>query len=128
MSNKILVTDSLFIFDEHVKRLEVAGYEIERLDTPTANEEQLIEALKGKVAYILGGVEKVTDKVLESTNELKVIAFTGADWKALITGWATATKKGIAISNAPGGNSFAVAEFSIALGLAMQRNFAVIWP
>jgi D-3-phosphoglycerate dehydrogenase / 2-oxoglutarate reductase len=112
----------LFIKDEHVRQLEEAGYEVERLPKPDASEDELIEGLKGKTAYILGGIEKVTDRVLESTDELKVISFTGADWKALITGWETANKKGIAISNAPGGNSFAVAEFCLAMALAMQRN------
>ncbi|MDB5160821.1 MAG: hypothetical protein JWO96_201 [Candidatus Saccharibacteria bacterium] len=36
--NKILVTDSLFIFDEHVKKIETAGYEVERLDKTQATE------------------------------------------------------------------------------------------
>ncbi len=119
---KILVTDSLFIFDEHVKQLKDAGYGVERLDKPQATEEELIQALKGKVGYILGGMEKVTDTVLKSAHELKAIAFTGADWKALIPGWETAKEKEIAISNSPGANSIAVAEFSIAAALSMERN------
>lgn len=55
MSNKILVTDSLFIKAKHVKKLEVAGYVVERLDKPNATEDELCEAVKGKVGYILGG-------------------------------------------------------------------------
>lgn len=122
MSKKILVTDSLFVFDEHVKQLEGAGYEVERLDKPNATDDELIEALQGKVGYILGGIEKVTDKVLESTDTLKAIAFTGADYESFIPGWQTAKKKGIAIANAPGANAYAVAEFALAVALAMQRN------
>lgn len=122
MSNKILVTDSLFIFDEHVKQLEEAGYEVERLDRPQASEEELKTALKDKVAYVLGGVERVSDTVISAANGLKAIAFTGSDWKAIIPGWESATKKGIAISNAPGGNSSAVSEFAMAIALAMQRQ------
>jgi D-3-phosphoglycerate dehydrogenase len=122
MKGKVLVTDSLFIADEHVKQIEDAGYEVERLDKPNATEDELIEALKGKVGYVLGGIEKVTDKVIESTDQLKVIAFTGADWQALITGWEKAKEKGIKISNAPGANSPAVAELALTLTLAMQRN------
>jgi len=38
MSNKILVTDTLFIFPEHIKKLKEAGYEIERLPKPDATE------------------------------------------------------------------------------------------
>ena len=119
---KILVTDSLFIFDEHVKQIEAAGYEVERLDKPEATEEELIEALKGKSGYILGGIEKVTDKVLQSTDQLKAIAFTGADWEFFIPGWKTAKQKGIAIANSPGANSVAVAEFSMSVALTMQRT------
>jgi D-3-phosphoglycerate dehydrogenase len=122
MKGKVLITDSLFIGDEHIKQIEDAGYETERLDKTNASEDELIEALKGKVGYVLGGIEKVTDKVIESTNQLKVIAFTGADWQALITGWEKAKEKGIKISNAPGANSPAVAELAMTMTLAMQRN------
>lgn len=122
MKDKILITDTLFIGDEHVKKIEAAGYEVERLDKTAATEDELIEALQGKVGYILGGIEKVTDKVIESADQLKVIAFTGADWQALITGWEKAKEKGIKISNAPGANSPAVAEFALAMTLLMQRN------
>jgi phosphoglycerate dehydrogenase-like enzyme len=122
MKGKILVTDSLFIFDEHVKQLEDAGYEIERLDKPRATEEELCQALKGKVGYILGGIEQVTDKVIDAADELKAIAFTGSDWRAIIPGWQRALEKGVKIANAPGANAFAVAEFSVAVALAMQRN------
>jgi phosphoglycerate dehydrogenase-like enzyme len=126
MKDKILVTDTLFIADEHVKQLEDAGYEVERLEKADATEDELIEALKDKTGYILGGIEKVTDRVLESTDTLKAISFTGADWKALITGWETAKKKGIMITNAPGANAPAVAEFAIGMTLLMQRNMLEI--
>lgn len=122
MKGKILITDSLFIFSEHEKQLADAGYEIERLDTPTATEEQLIEHLPGKVGYILGGIEKVTDKAIDAADQLKVIIFTGADWINFIPGHARATERGIAIANTPGANAYAVAEYTITLILAMTRN------
>jgi D-3-phosphoglycerate dehydrogenase / 2-oxoglutarate reductase len=122
MKGKILITDSLFIFKEHEKLLEESGYEIERLDKPNASEEELIQAVKGKVGYILGGIEKVTEKVIESASDLKAIVFTGADAKAFIPGFDLATKKDIAIANAPGANRFAVSEYTTSLILAMVRN------
>lgn len=122
MKGTILITDSLFIFAEHEKMIRDAGYEIERLDNPTATEDQLIEHLSGKVGYILGGVEKVTDKVINAAKELKVIIFTGADWLNFIPGHALATERGIAIVNTPGANACAVAEYTITLLLAMTRN------
>ncbi|MFM2330965.1 MAG: hypothetical protein RLZZ26_472 [Candidatus Parcubacteria bacterium] len=122
MKEKILITDSLFIFPEHEKQLTDAGYEIERLDKPEATEEELIEAIKGKVGYILGGVEKVTDKVIEAADALKAIVFTGSDWKAFVTGHENATRKGVSIANTPGANSYAVGEYAMTLMFAMLRN------
>src|SRR3990172_1503515 len=122
MSKKILITDTLFITDSHIEQLEDSGFEVERFDKPNATEEELFKLLQGKVGYILGGIEKVTNKVIDSTDQLKAISFTGSDWKALITGWEKAKDKGIKISNAPGANSPAVAEFAVTMALAMQRN------
>lgn len=122
MKGKILITDSLFIFKEHEDAIIAAGYEIERLDKPAATEEELIAHLAGKVGYILGGIEKVTDKVIESSMDLKAIAFTGADWRNFIPGHAKATERGISIASTPGANTYAVAEFTLTLILAMTRN------
>ena len=119
---KILVTDSLFIFDEHIQTLAEAGYKVERLDTPSATSEQLTKALQGKVGYILGGIETVSDEVLASVDSLRAIAFTGTDFKSFIPGWKTAQDKGIMIADAPAANAQAVAEFALAVGLSMQRN------
>ena len=118
----ILVTDSLFIFEEHVEMLEEAGFSVERLDAPQATEDELIEALKGKHGYILGGIEKVTDRVVESAKDLEVVTFTGADWRNFIPGHALAIEKGITITNCPGANSNAVAEYTLSLMLAMTRE------
>lgn len=118
----ILITDSLFIFPEHEQKLREAGFEITRLDKPEATEAELVEAIKGKHGYILGGVEKVTDNVIEAAEELEAIAFTGSDWKAFITGHERATQKGISIANTPGANSYAVGEYAITLMLGMMRN------
>lgn len=122
MSKKILVTDSLFIFDEHLKKIESAGYKVERLDKSKATEEELIEAVKGKVGYIMGGIELVTSKVIEAADDLKTIVFTGADWASFIPGHEFATKRGIAIADAPGANSGAVAEYAVTLLLMMLRR------
>ncbi len=122
----ILITDSLFILPEHEKMLTDAGYDIERLDKPEASEEELIAAVKGKVGYIMGGIESVTDKVIEAGTELKAVVFTGSDWRHFIPGNEIATAKGIAIANAPGANSYAVAEYALTLMLSMMRNIFVL--
>lgn len=122
MSNTILVTDTKFIFAEHIKQLEQAGFSVERLEKSDATEEELITALQGKVGYILGDFKAVSPNAIAAAKELKAIAFPGADWRRLITGYEQATERGILIANAPGANAYAVAEYTVALMLMMVRR------
>src|SRR5882757_6273946 len=122
MKEKILITDSLFIFPEHEKLLNDAGYEIERLDKLSATEDELVEAIKDKVGYILGGIEKVTEKVIDAGDKLKAIIFTGIGYKDFIPAWEHATEKGIAIANTPNAPTHAVSEWAITMALAMNRG------
>ncbi len=120
---KILITDSLFIFPEHEKIIADAGYEIERLNKLCATEDELVESIKGKIGYILGGIEHVTEKVIDAGSELKGIVFTGIGYKDFIPAWEYATKKGIAIGNAADGPTQAVSEWAVTAALAMNRGF-----
>lgn len=122
MSNTILVTDSLFIFDDQIRKLQEAGFNVERLDQVAATEEELCQAIQGKVGYIIGGAELVTPAVIAAADELKAMVFTGTDWEAFIPGYAQATERGIVIANAPGGNAYAVAEYTLMLMLMMLRR------
>lgn len=122
MSKTILITDSLFIFPEHEEKLGAAGYEIERLDKPEPTEDELVEAIKGKTGYILGGIEHVTEKVIDAADNLQAIAMTGIGYKEFIPAWEYATKKGIAIVNTPDAPTHAVAEWALTMALAMNRN------
>ncbi len=118
----ILITDSLFIFPEHEEMLKNAGFSITRLDKLEATEEELVEAVKGKSGYILGGIEKVTDKIIDSADELKAIVFTGIGYKDFIPNHEYVTKKGIAIANTPDSPTYGVAEWAMTMALAMNRN------
>lgn len=122
----ILITDSLFIFGEHERMIHDAGYDFFRLDKPEATEQELCEAVKGKVGYILGGVEKVTKEVVKSADKLKVISFTGAGYSEFVPGYEEARKRGIAITAAKGGNADAVAEFAITLCLNAIRDLPAL--
>lgn len=125
---KVLVTDTLFIFDEHVKQLEAAGYEVVRVEKPDMNEEELVEAVKGKVGYILGGIEYVTKPVIESASDLKAIVFTGTGFKGHIPAWEFAQDKGVKIGTTPYANVYEVAEWALAATLAMQRDLFSLGP
>lgn len=119
---KILITDSLFIGQEHEERLKKLGFEIERLDKPEATEDELIESIKDKDGYILGGVEVLNNKIIDAGNKLKAIVFTGIGYKDFIPNYEYVTSKGISIANTPDAPTHAVAEWAITMALAMNRN------
>lgn len=57
---EVLVTDSLSISEDHIKKIEAAGFIVTRLDKPEASEEELCRAIVGKSGYILGDIERTT--------------------------------------------------------------------
>jgi glyoxylate reductase len=126
MNRSLLVTDSLFIGPPHETRLREAGFEIERLDIPKATTEQLVEHLGDKVGYILGGIESVSNDVIDAAPKLQAIAFTGSGYTEFIPGHARATERGIAITAAKGANARDVAEFTIGLLFETIRNFPLL--
>jgi len=83
------------------------------------SEEELIEYAKRYDAMIVG-TEKITESVIQSSKNLKVIAKHGAgvdniDVKA-------SCAKGITVISAPGANSDAVADLTIGLFLSLARS------
>ncbi len=85
------------------------------------SEAELARALIGKDAYILGGVERATATALSTADDLRVIAFMGVGYQPYID-IAAATAAGIAVTNTPGANARAVAEFTIGLMLDAWRR------
>lgn len=128
MKGKVLVTDTLFVMDEHVKQIQDAGYGVVRIEKPDMSEKELVEAVKGKTGYILGGIEYVTDPVIEAATELQAIVFTGTGFKGHIPGWKAAQQKGIKIGTTPYANVYEVAEWALAATLAMQRDLFELGP
>lgn len=126
MKKRILITDTLFIFDFHVKKLEKAGFQIERLEKLKASESELIAAIKGVHGYILGGIETVTEPVVQAADELEAICFTGSGYSEFIPAHEAATHKGIAITTAKGANATDVAEFTVGMVFEMVRNFPLL--
>ena len=123
MSNKILVTDTLFIYDKHVKQLEESGYIVERIEKSNPTEEELCEAIKDKVGYIVGGIEAVTEKVIDAADNLKAIAVVAIGYDFFVPAWKCALDKEILISYTPNGPTHEVAEWAITAALMMNREF-----
>ena len=112
MGYKLLFTGNT-LSAKALREIEAKGFSV-RTVRSDLSERELIEALRGQDAYILGGVEKATANVLGNSRSVKIVAFLGTDCNAYID-VAAATANGIAVSNAPGCNSQAVAEFTIGL-------------
>lgn len=126
MTKKLLVTDSFFITNNQIDDLRVFGYEIVHLDKPQATEDELIEAIQGVSVYILGGIEQVSQPIIDAADKLEAIVFPGVDYDKFIPAADYAKSKGIEIFNAPGGNAIAVAEFAFGTALLMQRRLVEI--
>lgn len=82
-------------------------------------ESELIELIGG-IDALVSGLDRVTAKVIDASDRLKVISLFGTgvdniDVKA-------ATEKGIVVTNTPGVNSDAVADMTFALMLAIARR------
>jgi phosphoglycerate dehydrogenase-like enzyme len=118
---KILVTDSLFVFDEHVKQLEDAGYEVERLDKTKPSDEELKAALQDKVGYLLGGIEAVGVDVLDAAPNLKAISVAAIGYPIFLPAWRHALDKGIKVTYTPDGPTSEVAEWALMAALMMNR-------
>ncbi len=82
--------------------------------------DQLLQIIGGYQALIVRSATKVTAPLIEAGQKLQVIgrAGTGVDNIDL----EAATRRGVLVVNAPGGNSVAVAEHTIALMLALARH------
>jgi D-3-phosphoglycerate dehydrogenase len=126
MTKKLLVTDSFFITNNQIDDLRVFGYEIVHLDKPQATEDELIEAIQGVSVYILGGIEQVSQPIIDAADKLEAIVFPGVDYDKFMPAADYAKSKGIEIFNAPGGNAIAVAEFAFGTALLMQRRLVEI--
>lgn len=84
--------------------------------------EALREIIGGYDALAVRSATKVTADILAAASKLRVIgrAGTGVDNIDL----AAATRRGVVVMNAPGGNSVSVAEHTLALLLALARQIA----
>ncbi|MCX8207478.1 MAG: phosphoglycerate dehydrogenase [Methanothrix sp.] len=112
---RVLVSDPLA--EEGIRRLETAA----EVDVITnLSPEELVERIKGYDALVIRSGTKVTADVINAADRLKVIARAGVGVDNVDVD--AATKKGIIVVNAPGGNTISAAEHTIAMMLALARN------
>jgi lactate dehydrogenase-like 2-hydroxyacid dehydrogenase len=119
MPLQVLVSGRTFE-QEFLELLRKQGYEVEFHPEHLA-ESDLCELIRGKDAFILGGVEFVSAKTIESGSNLKVIAVAAVGYESYVDVQA-ASNKGIAVTNTPKANARATAEMTIALMTALWRK------
>lgn len=114
--DRIIVSDKLS--PEGIKILEDAGFVVD------CKYKLSPEELKGIIGdyqgIIIRSGTKLTGEIIENTHNLKVIGRAGVGIDNVDV--EAATKKGIIVMNAPGGNTISTCEQTFALLLAVARN------
>ncbi|MBN2427817.1 MAG: hypothetical protein JXK94_05750 [Deltaproteobacteria bacterium] len=115
MAKKILIACD--IGDPFKNKLEKAGFELSFIK----DKEALPQALKGVHGMFIGARFRFTPGILEQAEILEAISFCGAGVGTYVDE-ETATRKGIAVMNAPGVNANSVAECAVGFLLAFHKN------
>jgi len=84
------------------------------------NEDELVEVIGDFYGLIVRSATKVTARVFEQAKKLKVVGRAGVGVDNIDL--AAATAKGVLVVNAPGGNTIAAAEHTMAMMLSLARN------
>ncbi|MFD9701670.1 phosphoglycerate dehydrogenase [Lentzea sp. NPDC059081] len=120
MTRVLVTTDYLRPGDEVDRYLRGAGLDtVHRPPTGPRQPDELVEALGGITAALIGN-EPMTADVLAKATDLRVVVRTGVGYDSVDV--EAATRLGISVSNLPGINANAVAEYTFGLLLAAARR------
>lgn len=113
---KILVADKLS--DEGVKILQNAGFSVDcKYKLPPEELKKIIGQYQG---IAIRSTTKLTKDIIGAADNLKIIGRAGVGLDNVDV--EAATKKGVIVMNAPGGNTISTCEHALALMLAVARN------
>lgn len=115
---KIVVTDPIFLEQDHIDRLEKLGTVQIYKDLPRSDEELIIRLTDSEIAIV--GWINLTSKMIDELTRLKMISVWATGYDFVDVG--AANKHGIIVSNVPGYGSEAVAEHVFAMLLSFARN------
>jgi len=117
MTHRVLVTDKVAL--SGLKPItEEDDFEISSIDDSASR--QFVEALSTADALIVRSATTVTRELISLAEQLKAIGRAGVGVDNIDI--PAATERGIAVFNAPGGNTVAAAELTIGLMLAVARK------
>ncbi|MCC7249003.1 MAG: hydroxyacid dehydrogenase, partial [Lysobacter sp.] len=114
---KVLACDG--IHEDGLAMFRDAGWIVEISD-PIKDPAKLAAALEGVDALLVRSATQVTAEAIDAAKQLKVIGRAGAGVDTIDVDAATA--KGIAVMNAPDGNTLAAAEHAVSLLFALARH------
>jgi D-3-phosphoglycerate dehydrogenase len=118
MAPKVLVSDELS--ETAVQIFRDRGIEVDFMPKLGKDKEKLAEIIGNYDGLAIRSATKVTAKLLESTDRLKVIARAGIGVDNVDI--PAASKKGVIVMNTPFGNSITTAEHAIAMMFAIARQ------
>ena len=114
--HKIIVTDKLA--QEGVRVLEDSGFDV---DCKYGIEpDELKKIIKDYEVIIVRSQTKVSEAIIQGAEKLKIIGRAGVGIDNVDV--EAATKKGIIVMNAPGGNTISTCEHTFALMLSLARK------
>ena len=118
---KVLVTSKSFgkVFPGAVRMLNEAGIEVVRASKPSMSAAEIAQEIKGFDALVVGN-DTVDASVFAAADKLKIVHMHGTGLDAIDIDAATRSK--VLVANAPGANSNAVAELTVALMLICARS------
>ena len=122
MSKILLATEKPFTKQtvEDIKNIIEKSGNIFKLLENYKTKQELIDSVKDIDALIVRS-DKITQEIMDSSNNLKIIARAGAGFDNIDISYAS--KKGIVVMNTPGQNANAVAELVFGLLVYAVRNF-----
>ena len=112
---KVLVTDKCNDLAREIVS-QVAAVDV----LPTMTEDEYVENIGKYDALIIRSASKITKRIIDAANNLKIIGRAGVGVDNIDV--EAATQKGIIVVNSPDGNTNAAAEHTIAMMLSMVRN------
>lgn len=105
--------------DDAMAALRAAGHEVDY--RPDTDEAGLADALAGRQAVVVRST-RIDEAAIEAAPDLQLIVRAGAGTNTIDVG--AATVNSVTVCNTPGRNAVAVAELTMALILAIDRNIA----
>ena len=98
---------------------ESADFEVSTLDR-TYSEDEMVEIVSDVAAILVRSATKITSRIIEAAPHLKVIGRAGVGVDNVDI--PAATKRGVIVMNAPGGNTISTSELTFSMLLALARN------